>query len=67
MSIQLLTRNWRRVASLRGFSSVTIKEKSEINEKIEDTDKRTNSKPNSLNRKHSQCVNLYNIYVHFMN
>ncbi|XP_055325601.1 FAST kinase domain-containing protein 4 [Sitodiplosis mosellana] len=46
MSMQFLTRNLRlRVASLRGFSSATVTEKSEIADKTQNTAKQTQSKP----------------------
>lgn len=61
MSIQFLTRNLRRVASLRGFSSATVTEKSEIVEKSQNTvkQKQTNKSSRSLDSKHLKCCFIY--------
>lgn len=44
MSIQLLKRNLRRVASLRGFSSATVSEKPEIVDKTLNNSKQIRAK-----------------------
>lgn len=58
MSIQFLTRNLRRVASLRGFSSASISEKSEITDKSQDNNKKAKQAKGSksLDRKPIQLI-----------
>lgn len=67
MSIQILTRNLRRVASLRGFSYATNSKKPGVNENNENTDKQTESSK-STDSMHSNVSYFYPVYfVYFHN
>lgn len=68
MSIQFLTRNLRRIASLRGFSSASVTEKSVITEKTENNTKQTQSKTSkSFDRKYLLCVLFHMVCANLIN
>lgn len=63
MSIQFLTRNLRRVASLRGFSSATVSEKPDLIDKTQNSIKQTRAK--SSKSIDSMCDQIMFLFVQF--